>query len=187
MHGQHGGFAVLRRTVVNAGEIGSGYGGRFVVDPRGATIYVAGFGDTYSSLADALLGDANRWGEIYGLQSEHWRTGTKRGSRDLVVGDQLYMPQEAIDAAGVNGHAADVQQTAFFEPGPQPEPVVPAGVGPSPSPPSPSPTPSPVHVTPTPAQPSHPVNWRKVWTWGGAIVGGLAAVALVAGAVHSAK
>jgi hypothetical protein len=179
--------------IADAGELGA-VGGSWVIDRRGYNIYVVGPGDTYASIASAFLGDAARWAEIWLDQSDNWRNNTKGGSTNLAVGDQLYMPQEAVDAAKADGSAVGGagavpgHEVIYADPSDQPNPI-PAGGGGSPSPaprPSPAPSPSPSPgPSPSPApSPAAPMaTWKKIAIGLGAV----AAIGGIAFAVHESS
>jgi hypothetical protein len=70
------------------------------ISPHGYNLYQVDPGDTLASIAASYLGDQSRAGEISALQSAAWLASrTVNGAVVVRAGDQLYMPQEAVDAA----------------------------------------------------------------------------------------
>lgn len=69
------------------------------ISPHGYNLYRTSPGDTFESLAQTYLGDAARSGEIFNDQSPEWRSAHGNDSTNLETGAELYMPQEAINAA----------------------------------------------------------------------------------------
>jgi hypothetical protein len=72
------------------------------ISPHGYNLYRAGANDTLDGIADRWLGDPSKSDEIWNLQTPGWRA--KRGNpNNLQPGDELLMPQAAIDRAKSEG------------------------------------------------------------------------------------
>jgi hypothetical protein len=92
------------KSIMLIGSVGAG--GGWYVSPHGYNLYRVGRGDSFESLAGDYLGSADRWSEIYGLQSAGWRAQRRNDPHNLTTGDQLFMPSEAIQAARALGLVA---------------------------------------------------------------------------------
>lgn len=73
------------------------------ISPHGFNLYRAQPGDTFASLASEYLGDDGKGDAIFQLQSGSWQNSHSSG--DLTPGDELFMPQAAIDQAKQLGFA----------------------------------------------------------------------------------
>lgn len=98
---------------------------------RGDGSYIVQRGDTLSGLARLYLGDAGRFREIWNLQNTTYRS--QRSPDNIVVGDLLVMPNEAVLRAKAMG--------VFV-------PKIP-GSSPTAAPATPTPPPTPVATTTT--------------------------------------
>jgi Tfp pilus assembly protein FimV len=87
------------------GRIGA-LGGGWYISPGGFDLYRVQPGDSLGALADRYLGDSDRAVEIWALQSGGWRASRNNDMTNLRSGDQLFMPQEAIDQAHALGDIA---------------------------------------------------------------------------------
>lgn len=132
-----------------------GPGGSLTAKPagwaRGDGTYIVQAGDTMSGLARLYLGNAARFPEIWNIQSSAYRS--KRKSADnIVVGDVLTMPNEAVLQA---------QHMGVFTP------KVPTATS--------SPAPAPPHVASTTPKPSAavPASHKKALGIGAALAAGL--------------
>lgn len=80
--------------------------GGWYISPGGFNLYQVRSGDTLPGLAGRYLGGADRWQDIWSIQSSSWRSDHGNSPSNLRVGDQLLMPQEAVDAAKDMGDAS---------------------------------------------------------------------------------
>jgi hypothetical protein len=94
----------MRKSVLMIGDVGAS--GGWYVSPHGYNLYHAGAGDSFESLARNYLLSADRWAEIYNLQSLSWRAARKNDPHVLNIGDELFMPPEAVARAKAMGLAA---------------------------------------------------------------------------------
>jgi hypothetical protein len=148
--------ALEQKHIRLIGALSSPIIGGWYLSKRGFNLYQLDAGDTLQSLASRYLGDANRWPEIWAMQTPQYQES--HDPNNLAVGEQLYMPQAAIDAAKAAGEASGGLGAApsKFTSGKTLDPggtdvLVPHGGGGSVTP---TPTPAtPAKPTPTPSTP----------------------------------
>jgi hypothetical protein len=101
---------------------------------RGDGTYIVQHGDTLSGLSRIYLGNAARFREIWNIQSSSYRAS--RGSPDnLVVGDLLVMPNEAVLKAKAMGVFTPKVPSGSSSPSsPKPPPPAPVATAPVPKP-----------------------------------------------------
>lgn len=154
-----------RKSLRLIGALGGKPGGWYI-SPNGFNLYRVDVGDTIESLARLYLQNADRGGDIWLMQSKSWRSDRGDDESHLRVGDELLMPQEAIDNArafglldsGGKGAAPSKSSSGKTEVGGTdvltPRSVVTPSAPQAPRPPqAPHPT-APVPVKPAPAPPA---------------------------------